>query len=231
MARMSQIEKNTKDRHIKKYPRGGFTVVKETILNSQLCREDPRRFYLCTHKMEEIIFLIFCAILSNCITFFSMAGFGKMELEWLRNYFPYEIGIPSHDTLRRVTNMICPSILQDLLISLLVGLQKEDISGSIKHIALDGKSIKGHYKTEGHRVLHSVSAFASELGLSLAQVITHNDEGKEEGEIQATKKLVDLIDCKGKVLTGDAGFCNREIAQAIVERNGDYIFQLKKKPT
>lgn len=228
MAKMSQIEKNIRLAYLDEYPDGDFTEIANKISNSKLCLEDPRKSYLCTHTLGEIIFLIFCAILSNCISYRSMVTFGEYKLEWLRKYFPYKNGIPSHDTLRRVLNMVRPVLLMQLFQTLLNGFRKDGSPESPEYVALDGKSVNGFYKTEANRILHSVSAYAIKNGLSLAQVITHNDEGKEEGEIQATQKLIELLDCPNRIFTGDAGFCNRSLAENIVNRGGDYIFQLKK---
>lgn len=228
MTKTSQIEQTIRWTYLEEYPDGDLTEIADTIINSQLCREDPRKIHLCTYKMEEIIFLIFCAILSNCISYRSMESFGEYKLKWLRQYFPYTNGVPSHDTLRRTINMIQPAELMDLFQSLLKNFIEDGSAESQVHIALDGKSVKGYYKSEANRIVHSVSAYAVKNGLSLRQVITRNDEGKEEGEIQATQKLIKILDCPNKILTGDAGFCNRAIAEDIVNRRGNYIFQVKK---
>lgn len=176
MPKTSQIEKNIKSAYLEEYPGGDLTEIAETITNSQLCREDPRKIHLCTHSLGEIIFLILCAILSNCISFRSMESFGKYKLEWLQKYFPYTNGVPSHDTLRRIMNMVQPMMLMELLQSLFKDFQEEDSAESQAQIALDGKSVKGYYKSNANRIIHSVSAYAIKNGLSLRQVITHNSE-------------------------------------------------------
>ncbi|MBK6950261.1 MAG: transposase family protein [Haliscomenobacter sp.] len=35
-----------------------------------------------------------------------IADFGEDNLNWLRKYFPYTYGVPSHDTLNRVLSLI-----------------------------------------------------------------------------------------------------------------------------
>jgi predicted transposase YbfD/YdcC len=40
-------------------------------------------------------------------------------------------------------------------------------------------------------------------------------------------KLLERLDLTGKIVTGDAIFCQKSIATKIVERGGDYIFPVK----
>jgi len=40
-------------------------------------------------------------------------------------------------------------------------------------------------------------------------------------------KLLERLDLTGRIVTGDAIFCQKSIATKIVERGGDYIFPVK----
>ncbi len=64
---------------------------------------DPRRNFKRNFKfsMIEIIFLCLSATISGCTTWELIAEFGEQKLDWLKNFFPYKNGIPSHDTLGR----------------------------------------------------------------------------------------------------------------------------------
>jgi predicted transposase YbfD/YdcC len=53
------------------------------------------------------------------------------------------------------------------------------------------------------------------------------DEFKRTNEIKVTIPLLDAIDIKGKVITGDALLTQRKIADYIVKRSGDYHFTVK----
>ena len=46
-------------------------------------------------------------------------------------------------------------------------------------------------------------------------------------EIPDALKLLERLDLTGKIVTGDAIFCQKSIAAKIVERGGDYIFPVK----
>src|SRR4249919_3898706 len=46
-------------------------------------------------------------------------------------------------------------------------------------------------------------------------------------EIPDALKLLERLDMTGKIVTGDAIFCQKSIATKIVERGGDYLFPVK----
>jgi len=46
-------------------------------------------------------------------------------------------------------------------------------------------------------------------------------------EIPDALKLLQRLDLKGKVVTGDAMFCQKSIAEKIVARGGDYVLPIK----
>ncbi len=68
-----------------------------------------------------------------------------------------------------------------------------------------------------------MSAWASEKGLTLAQVPTD----QKSNEITAIPELLRLIDLKNSIITIDAMGTQKKIAQQILDGKGDYILALK----
>ena len=97
-----------------------------------------------------------------------------------------------------------------------------------KHIAGDGKKSRGCYDVKGRSLLNIVSAWDTANGISLGQIATKNDEGKEVGEFNAIPKLVNQWNVKDALVTVDAGGCYAEITDAIVAGGGDYAITLKE---
>ena len=70
---------------------------------------------------------------------------------------------------------------------------------------------------------HVLSAFCCGL-----QTIVGHEASRGKGlEIPDALKLLERLDLTGKIVTGDAIFCQKSIASKIVERGGDYIFPVK----
>jgi len=54
------------------------------------------------HELLDIIFLVVSATVSSCNDWESIEVFGESQLKWLRKYYPFKNGVPSHDTMSRV---------------------------------------------------------------------------------------------------------------------------------
>ena len=71
--------------------------------------------------------------------------------------------------------------------------------------------------------IHMVSAWASQNRLVLGQVKV----SEKSNEITAIPRLLKILEIQGCIITIDAMGTQKEIAQEIVERGGDYILSLK----
>lgn len=185
--------------------------------------KDPRRtrkghfFY----PLDEILFLCISAVISGADSWTSIHLFGKAKVEWLRQYFPYERGIPSHDVLGKVFAALDPGEFSKCFTDWVNSIA-ELSQGEV--VAIDGKSIcKSGDKEKGKSALHVVSAYAVENRLCLGQEVV--DE--KSNEITAIPKLLDLLAIKGCIVSIDAMGCQKEIAKKIVSRESDYLLMVK----
>jgi predicted transposase YbfD/YdcC len=90
-------------------------------------------------------------------------------------------------------------------------------------VAIDGKSIRGIASKFGDSPLHIVSAFCHQNSLTLCQETVN----EKSNEITAIPNLIDLLDLNNCVVTIDAMGCQKDIAERIRSKNGDYILQVK----
>jgi len=92
-------------------------------------------------------------------------------------------------------------------------------------ISIDGKSLRGSHDTaKGQRMLHMVSAWASEQRMLLGQIKTE----EKSNEITAIPELLDMIDVTGSIVTINAMGCQQEIAKKIIDKGADYVLSLKE---
>ncbi len=73
--------------------------------------EDPRRIVKGNihYPLNEILFLTISAAISGANDWVAIDVFGEAKLDWLRGFYPYKNGTPSHDTLGRFFNKLCPN--------------------------------------------------------------------------------------------------------------------------
>jgi len=96
-------------------------------------------------------------------------------------------------------------------------------AGTSVQICLDGKTLRGTIPAGQSGGVHLLAAFVPGDGLVLIQVEV---DGKEN-EIVAAPRVLDLLDLRGKVVTGDALLAQRALSAQIVEAGGDYIWTVK----
>jgi predicted transposase YbfD/YdcC len=182
--------------------------------------EDPRRTGKgnIKYSLEELIFLTLSAVISGFQTYELIEGFGELKLPWLREFYAYKNGIPSHDTLGEFFSRINPKSFAKCLINFTKSLSKIDS----RVVALDGKTVKG-FLTEDGFPLHILTAFCVNNKMSLGEETV---AGKEN-EITAIPRLLDLICVKNCIITIDAMGCQTAIAKNIRENEADYILQVK----
>ena len=139
----------------------------------------------------------------------------------LRTYLRLRNGIPGHDTIRRMFELLDPAQVEQRFAQwvshVCVGLDT-------RLIAIDGKSIRGSGSaTRGVKALHVVSAYATEVGLVLAQQRCE----EKSNEITAIQALLPSLALKGAIVSIDAMGCQTKIAKQIVAQGGDYLLAVK----
>lgn len=175
---------------------------------------------------------------STSIVFMSLVGIlcgakGWTEIELVCNakkkllgkYLPGEFTrVPSHDCFRYFFQLLETQTLETTF---------RDFMSSIKRpkqsvIAVDGKSERGASgvgkSTGKESKLHLISAFVTELGISLGQVAVSD----KKNEIVEIPGLLKELQIKGDIITIAAMGCQRKIAEMIVSKKANYIFQVKK---
>ncbi len=98
---------------------------------------------------------------------------------------------------------------------------------SFSAISIDGKTLCGTLQPH-QRAIHLLAAFDHQTGCVLSQ--TQVDP--ETNEAKTALKLLKTLILQGKVVVGDAMFCQREVCREIVDSDGDYLFVVKEnQPT
>ena len=88
---------------------------------------------------------------------------------------------------------------------------------------LDGKVVCGTIAQETNKQLHLLVLQAHETN----SVVRQTELLEGENEISAAKRLLSAADLQGKIVSGDAIFAQQELARAVVEQGGDYLWKLK----
>lgn len=173
------------------------------------------------HKLFDVIFMALCATLAGAKTCFQIAEYAKAKEEFLRQVLAFEHGVPSHDTFSRIFRILDAQAFEAAF-RCFTGLFCRALGeGSV--VALDGKAIRNAI-AEGGRFspLHVVNVWACDAGIALAQFKAPN-----RNEVAGALEVLDLLSIAGTFVTADALHCRPDIAQAILDKQADYVLALK----
>jgi len=182
------------------------------------------------HCLKAILAQSVAAMLCGYRSYSSIA-------EWGRNYgeeFLQALGFrprttPCAATFFNVYRKLDQAELERKLGSWAEGLIQltQEETEVLEQTCLDGKSLRGSRK-QGAQVAHILSALGRRLGMTLGQVVVP----EKTNEIGVVLDLLKSLLLEGKVITCDALLTQREVAQAITERGGDYVMIVKgNQPT
>ena len=193
-----------------------------TLYNHFEVLEDPRDTRGKRHDMINILIMTIYGILCGYTDFTNLADFLKVHEDYFISLLNLEYGTPSHDTLSNVFAVIDSKKFMEIFIAWI----KQIINNNGLHLSIDGKAVKSaRDKINGGNTPYIVSAFLSDIGISIGQVKVDD----KSNEITAIPELIQLLDIEGKIITIDAIGTQEDICNLITskEKKGDYILKVK----
>jgi len=185
--------------------------------------EDPRDERGKRYKLIDIIIMTIYGILHKHEDFSNIAYFLELNERYFVDLLKIECGkTPGHDCLSDVYAMINPQKFMETFIEWTKDIVQKK-SGAI--INIDGKAVReAQDKINGGNIPYIVSAFLSDIGISIGQVKV----GDKSSEYTAIPDLLDLIDIKGCTITIDAAGTYTGIAEKILSKGGDFVLKAKE---
>jgi hypothetical protein len=181
---------------------------------------DPRDKRGVRHPLSAVLCLTVLAMLTGSKSYTAIAQFGRDKGFGLAHALGFRRGkTPTKSTLSALFRAIDVVAFEAALSRWIASRLPE---GAAPVIALDGKAARGSRdgKAPGH---HLVAAYAAEARAVLAQVRVD----AKTNEHKAALELLGVLPVKGRTITGDAAFCQRDVCAAIIDAGGDYVFFAK----
>ncbi|MGH6796422.1 MAG: ISAs1 family transposase [Methylocella sp.] len=177
-----------------------------------------------TYPLDEILLSTVVGVLCGGDDWETIELLSHEYLAWLKQFLPYQHGIPKAQTFRKVFRLLEPDSLEKCFAAWLASLQ-DRVRGVI---AIDGKTLRGSKKSaNGDGALHLLSAYACEAGL----VIGQRAVAGKSNEITAIPDLLDMLAIKGAIVSIDAMGTQKAIAAKIAAQEADYVLALKGNQT
>jgi len=180
---------------------------------------DPRKRRGLRHPLTAILSLTVVATLAGMKSLEAIAQFGRDRGKHLAFALGFRRGkTPAKSTLSELFRLLDVSAFEEAIRRWLQSRAEDDGDD----VAMDGKTLKGSADGEVPGV-HLLSAYAADADAVLAQLRVD----AKTNEHKAALRLLGVLPVQGKVVTGDAMFTHRDVAQEIRQRGGDYILIVK----
>jgi len=152
-------------------------------------------------------------------------------VEWLHDlpvavwhWMGYTRRPPQLDCFRDLLMEIDPALLEAVLADWISqGLALELSPEQLQAVSIDGKTLCGTLQPHA-RAVHLLAAVEHRLGCVLRQCRVDEKTNEHKAALDLLKSLV----LEGRVIVGDAMFCQREVCQQIIDSGGDYLIAVKE---
>lgn len=173
---------------------------------------DPRSARGRRHPLPAVLTLAAVAILSGARSLYAIAQFGRDRGRAFARALGFTHDVPP-----------CCTTLHYLFAALdhraferaIRRWTRASVARGWTSLSVDGKTLRG---VQGHKVpgVHLLAAYAHEAKAVLDQIPVH----AKTNEHKAALQMLDLIPVEGKVVTGDAMFCQRDLSRKIRKKGG-----------
>jgi hypothetical protein len=195
---------------------------------------DPRSRRGRRHPLTAILGLVCCAIMCGAKSYAAIAQWGHDQDIALMHQLGFIRKPPKLGGIRKVLIALNPIAFENALTQWAESVLGETAATQLTQpsaFALDGKTARGSF--DGlEKAVHLLSLVAHESGFTLAQTpVPQGGEDKTNEHKTALRLLQDLV-LKGRLVTGDAMFCQRDLSQQVIDAGGHYLWFVKEnQPT
>lgn len=190
------------------------------------CRQG-RRF-----TVAAMLTLALAAMLANHLSPLAIAQWGAEQDAESKRAMGFPKGVTPHQsTFARLFRRLEPAVLSAVLTAHAAENAAPAAHGrGAVGVSIDGKAYRGllAFAPAVGCPVHALSAYTHADGVVLAQEEIIGAADKAEAELTVAPRLLARLDWHGRVLTGDALFCQRNLCTQVCAAGGDYLMIVKE---
>lgn len=178
------------------------------------------------HSLKAIFSLSCCAMLCGYRSYSAISEWGRNYGSQIATMLGFRHKTPCAATLHSIFSNIDCDAFESRLGAWAASVMGHTLAASgegQEAMAVDGKTLRGS-KKQGVPGSHLLSVLSHRLGLTLTQQAVE----AKTNEIKAIETVLEQLVVKGRVLTMDALLTQRQVAQTIVDKGGDYVMIVKE---
>lgn len=189
---------------------------------------DPRGLQGRRHSLAAMLAAVVLAILCGQRGYAGIAHWLRLQGVQVWHRLGFRRIPPTRNAFRKLLMRLPPEALEGALRQWMASVLGEPLpEAPLQPVAMDGKSLCGTLQLH-HRAVHLLSLFDHHTGCVLSQVPVDS----KTNEAKAALEILQTISLRGRVITADAIFCQRDVCQQIVDSGGHYFIVVKEnQPT
>jgi DDE_Tnp_1-associated/Transposase DDE domain len=182
---------------------------------------DPRASSGRRHPLVAMLAHACCAILCGCRGYAAIAQWGRDQPIELMHRLGYRRTPPAYGTFQGLFTRLDADAFEAAVSRWVARLLADEPADRLRAVALDGKVSRGSITADAPAV-HLLAALEQETGGVLAQARVPAETNEHKAALGLLKAMV----LEGRVVTGDAAFCQRDLCRQVVDSGGHYLIKV-----
>ena len=182
---------------------------------------DPRDASGKRHPLVAMLAHACCAILCGCRGYAAISQWGRDQPIEFMHRLGYRRTPASFGAFQALFSRLEAPALEAALARWAEHLIGPRAADSLAAVALDGKSLRGSLSPHAAAV-HLLAALDQHTGCVLRQVRVDGKTNEHKAALGLLKEMA----LSGRVVTGDAMFCQRDLSRQVVESGGHYLWKV-----
>ena len=191
---------------------------------------DPRSRHGRQHALPAVLGLVCCAVMCGARSYAAIAQWAADQDISFMHRLGFTRTPPKLGGIRKVLIALNSAAFENTLTrwaETLLGQSLRVNETPLQACALDGKTSCGSF--DGlNKAVHLLSLVAHEAGLTIAQTEVPQGIADKTNEHKTALRLLKGLVLEGRLITGDAIFCQRDLSQEVVDAKGHYLWIVKE---
>lgn len=165
---------------------------------------------------------VVCAILTGSRGYRAISQWVRSQNSTVWQWLGFHRKPPCANSFRNLLLALKPDVLESILRQWMAAAVQRLPPDAVQSVAMDGKTLCNTLAAH-QRNVHLLSLFDQATGGVLSQQAVPPTTNESKTAVDLLKTIL----LKGRLVTGDAMFCQRELCEEIVDSGGDYLFVVK----
>jgi hypothetical protein len=183
---------------------------------------DPRGRKGRRHPLAAMLAAIVCGILTGARGYKAIAQWARAQHATIGPWLGFQRRPPCANCFRNLLLALDPQVLEAVLRQWMEGVLEKPLPDALPGVALDGKTLCGTLAAQ-ERNVQLLSFFEQAVGGVLGQQAVDPTTNEAKAALDFVKAVV----LEGRLVTGDAMFCQRDLCREIIAAKSDYLIVVK----